>query len=111
MTLRHFTVQREQFAVPLLKAALLAAALLTSVATDAFADGSISGRVTGSNAPGGLQGTKIQVFNLNSLILLSCLMKRHSKTKAISLRLFIINKLRILLPVILKKAKEAEVKQ
>src|SRR6185295_11639993 len=66
MTLRNFIVQRERPAISLLKAALLAAALLTGVAADAFADGSISGRVTGSNAPGGLQGTVIQAFNLNT---------------------------------------------
>ena len=66
MTIHKISVRRERLAVSLVKTALLAAALLTGIATDVFAAGSISGRVTGSNAPAGLQGTVIQAFNLTT---------------------------------------------
>ena len=48
----------------LVKTTMFAAALLIGVATEALAAGSISGRVTGSNAPSGLQGTIVLFIDL-----------------------------------------------
>ena len=55
---------RKQCAASLVKTALIAAALLAGVSTQAFAAGSISGRVTGSDAPSGLAGTVVQFYDL-----------------------------------------------
>src|SRR5262249_40184227 len=45
---------------------ILLTVALTSVAADAFAAGSISGRVTSSTTGNGLGGTVIQVFDINA---------------------------------------------
>ncbi len=56
----------ERIAASLAPAALLVAALLAGVATDASAQGSISGRVTSSTTGNGLVNTVVEVYDLNS---------------------------------------------
>lgn len=57
---------KDRFAVSILKAALLATALVAGVATEAAAQATISGRVTSAAAPGGLQNTVLQFHEVNS---------------------------------------------
>ena len=63
---KKISVRRERFAISLVKTALLAAILLTCVATQAFAAGSISGNVSTSAIPHvPLANTVVQFYDLN----------------------------------------------
>jgi hypothetical protein len=62
----HRSSARRECALSFGKTALLAATLLIGVAANAFADGSISGRVTRSSDGTGIAGTVIQFYDFNS---------------------------------------------